>query len=353
MIIFNEQPNPQIDITEIDKLIAEKKTKAQNKSSEIPTPDFKKYSRLYSNATEDIDSYYKEFNNFNSFLTPCGSSDQIFNAILYDAKKIVTFDINSLCRYILTLKYNALKALNRSENINFFIDFDYKSFDKIAPLLDEYSLKVWEHIFSKYSISDIKNYLFFHQPLNKSMIIKINPYLKGRNYTLVKEKLEDTEITFLNCDLYELPRYLKEQTFDAATLSNIYEYLNFGFDTSQKNAQIFVNFLLKEIFSRLSKNGVLIASYLYSYDNSLKRFIENHLKKDSHIMEKVTYHINNPKYQELLRKGLTWQNLSYTYLLEILEKLPKEYNFSTVSLPNNIEFGQSPIATDFILKLKK
>lgn len=312
-----------------------------------------KYETLYAHATEDMRTYYTEFNHPKTFLSICASGDQIINAILTGATVIDAFDSNRLCRYGLNLKLAALKALTKEELILYYETFNPYLFTKIAEYLDEPSLIYW---FNVYQISGpemigaiIKDFIFAYKKLDRSVIIDINPYLKGSNYQKVRENLSKTTINYIDSDLYNLPSHLGNKKYDAMNFSNIYEYINFGRQTSPARAEKYYSFLMNYLYPKLNEGGTMMAAYVYSYSDSVN---EDFKKLYAEYPDKMTYP-GAITFDELpyYIAGLTSQNLSYSYLFDHLGE-----NNETVKkvLTKHIQYGQSnDMSHDTAICIKK
>ncbi len=312
-----------------------------------------KYETLYAHATEDMRTYYQEFNHPHTFLSISASGDQIINAILTGATVIDAFDSNRLCRYALNLKIAALKALTKEEFISYYETFNPYLFTKIAEYLDEPSLIYWGNI---YQISNpltigaiVKDFMFAYKKLDRSVIIDINPYLRGSNFQKVKEQLPKTTINYIDSDLYNLPSCLGNKKYDAMNLSNVYEYINFGHKTSPARAEEYYSFLMNSLYPRLNEGGTLMAAYVYSYSDSVnKDFKELYAKYPDKMTYPGAITFNELPYY---LAGLTSQNLSYSYLFDHLGE-----SNETVKkvLTKHIQYGQSSdMSHDTAICIKK
>ncbi len=108
--------------------------------------------------------------------------------------------------------------------------------------------------------------------------------------------------------------------FDAMILSNIYEYLNFGFDTSVENAKKYVDFVKNVLLPRVKENGTCMGAYLCMYDEKVDQFIGDKLKdKPNGWAPSEALLLGEENFENYLI-GYTGQNVSYYYLLRELEK---------------------------------
>lgn len=309
-----------------------------------------KYDGLYINATEDMRTYYSIFDKPKSFLSIGASGEQVANAINSGATVIDVYDSNRLCRYAVSLRLAAITSLSKKELIAFYDTFDAKLFAKLAYNLDELSLNYWGNLYMMFDPSGpsiIRQTLFPYKRLDKSLVLKMNPYLDDSNYLTMKDKIKASQVTFYDCDLYSLPRILSNKSYDAITLSNIYEYLNYGKDIAYHKALKYRNFVITSLLPHLNPNGTIMVSYLYAFSKYLKDdFDKMYQENPSKLVPSGAMTLDQYPYY---MAGLTTQNLSYSQLLDAfkddhLEYLPTEH----------IEFGQSKdMSHDLAVYLKK
>lgn len=230
---------------------------------------FSKYNPMYLFSTENIYGYIEETKNCKKIVSVCGSGDQAISFVLNKCFKYIVFDMNLLSKYILNLKISAIKSLDYKNFINFFINdkFSHKIFKKIE--LEEKDLQFWNKLYEHVNFNGQKIYdsqLFIKNNIN--FYKKNIPYLNENNYNFIKTNILNLDIIFLDCDLYNLYRYINK-SIDLIYLSNISDYLN---DIKEFNN--YINSLKEKSESKI------IMSYLYDFS------------------EKTIYmnNINNPKY---------------------------------------------------------
>ena len=230
---------------------------------------FEKYSSIYTFTTENIKGFYKNLTLKNKeILIICSSGDHIFNALLQEPKKIVAYDINCLTKHIFELKKAAIIELEYNEFIDYFFvskyikskkTFNRNTYDKIKKSLTENSRIYWDYIYKNYTDTQIRtSKLFKNSSFSKNTIKYINPYLKEEQYLILKEKLKNFNLNFINSDIRDLKDKINDK-FDYIYLSNIAFYF--------KNKTSLIE--LKEIVLKLKKllkeNGRLDIIYLYNY----------------------------------------------------------------------------------------
>lgn len=185
------------------------------------------YDDLYHHATEDMATYYREYQNPKTFLTIGASGDQLLNAVAIGAKKIDVFDINHLSKRGCALKVAGAKTLKLDELQEFFLNFREDEYRYIGSNLREEDLLYWNAVYDFVGEEGVRR-LFPYKKLNKDLIKKINSYLNKDNYQGFQRKLQDVEINYIDSSLYSLEEKLKDNTYDGMNFSNIYEYINCG-----------------------------------------------------------------------------------------------------------------------------
>lgn len=310
-----------------------------------------KYDSLYTSATEDMATYYKEFNHPTTFLSIGASGEQVINAISCGAKVIDVYDSNLLCRHATNLRLAALKGLSKEKLLEYYTSFDPHLFSEFADKLPEDSLVYWYGIYSSLPLEKagliINKFLFTYKRLDKSLVLLMNPYLESETYKKTQQMAEDVSINYLDCDLFSLPEKIQDRTYDAMTFSNIYEYTNFNQNTSKENAEKYHDFIIKEMLPHLNEGGSMMVSYLYAWNRKLKQeFDKMHQAHPERLIGVGA--ITFDKLKDYI-KGHTTQNLAYSYLMDAFENDPIK------ELPtNHIQYGQSTdMSHDLALILKK
>lgn len=249
-------------------------------------PRFDTISKIYPRTNENITDTYNLFDLQNKdILTVISSSDHIFCAILNDINSITSFDLNILTKYYYHLK----KALIETYDLNKFkkVLFDNlidkgilkeKTYLEFRDKIDKEYRDFWDEIIN-YSL--IKNI-----PLNKLFLktshnIDLVNYLKEENYKLLKEKIESTDITFIQSDITLLHKKL-EGSYDYMFLSNISDYLTI-FKTKQ--------YAETKLLNHLNKNGQIAYAYMFGVPKHIiKRYQTNNVYQvDSSIQDAKDY----------------------------------------------------------------
>ena len=320
------------------------------RNDEVSNCPFKQYSPFYRYTTENLDFYYQLFPSLKNYLTVAGSGDQVLNAISYGAKNIYAFDINCLCKYLLALKIAAIKRLSPQKFIKFFNDFSKRYFDKLVPALKEDDLKYWTSVFDNYPREFINLFIFSGPVISKRMISKVNTYLKGHNYYMVREKVDNTQVKFINSSLEELPSKLDNTKFNAISLSNIYDYLDFTTLPSTNRAQNFLEFIRLNLLPRITNNGMIMASYLYSFDRHSHKVLNEALDGKDYCTLQELWEIAHSRHSSrFLKKSTKAINIAYTYLINE----SKLYNARMITSNYSLKMGANNQVKDSVLVLKK
>ena len=251
--------------------------------------EFSHNSAMYVFTTENLVDYINKLKPENkSILTVTGSGDQLINLSLLGAKKIDNFDINQNAYFITQLKLSALQTLSYEEFLNFFclyenqelkntgliayqksigennLAFDFKTYLKIKPYLDDTSAFFWNLIYEEFQFdgkSLASSKLFFEGI--KSTAIKNNEYLQSKEkYSQACELIKDVEIKFMECNLLDV--HTLQSTYDIMLFSNVYDYLTDDW-YSIISADNFVKYVEEQASQRLNNGGRIVVAYQYNY----------------------------------------------------------------------------------------
>lgn len=206
--------------------------------------DKNKFQEVYPFATEAISSYFPNLNLKDKSLLTVGSSlDQAFNGLVLGVKNVTVFDINKNTLEFYKLKRNLILTTPREE-----------LYSKVLDL----NIPKTKDIFSE------------------DIIKNINLYLKDDNsYELLRNRLQNDNIKFINGDIFNLDNSLENQKYDRIILSNILQYI----ESFSKKEDI--NNKLKTSFNKLSEHlnydGIMQFLYLYTFSKENIENIENPL----------------------------------------------------------------------------
>lgn len=195
---------------------------------------FRSDSPIYKGTNENINSkpYIQAMKGNSKVLSVIGSGDQIINSILYGAKDIDAFDISRFPKYYLDLKLAAIKVLNCCEFTDFFYGsgcFDDEMFYRILSVMPDDSKAFWREIVKdSYPLKVFNSNLFAIWTPTETMAIDMNPFLSVENYKLVRDRIDQVKIRYLEGDIYKMDEVL-DKDYDFANLSNIGMYANINF----------------------------------------------------------------------------------------------------------------------------
>lgn len=220
---------------------------------------FHKSSFIYKTTNEYISSYKDLITDKENIFSIIASGDQILNSILLGTKQVTGCDVSSFPKHFLNLKIAAILSLTLNEYINFFIEkdsngleFSYDYYQKLSKNLNSNSLKFWNHLFNFFDGDEIYNsMLFSHELYNLESIREKNLYLEKENYELLKRKLLDIKIKYIEQDLSDY-KFIDNNSYDLVNLSSIIYY---GDLSNPEN----YDKLMKRF--NLTENGMII-SYL-------------------------------------------------------------------------------------------
>jgi len=232
-----------------------------------------KFNSIYLFTTENIKGYMDELDLENKkIITVTASSDHILNAILKGTKEILTFDVNILTKYYMDLKLEAIKKLEFEEFKNIFLYENEMSlnYDFIKKLnMPKDSKEFWLKELDKFGNGLLlrKSNLFNTRYFNPDAKINQNIYLNKKNYDIIKNKLSDVNIKFINCSVENLE---VDQHYDYMFLSNISDYLNLIFKENILHEY-------KKVIDKFKKNvSNIYMAYIYDINkNNFRSDIDN------------------------------------------------------------------------------
>lgn len=233
------------------------------KSQEYRSIDFfTTNSPIYKGTNENINSvlYKNALKNSDRVLSVIGSGDQVLNSIFYGAKEIDAYDISVFPKYYLDLKIAAVKELEFTEYVNFFYGpdhFDTEVFNRLLEVMPYESRCFWKAVTKDtYPLKVFNSTLFSVWTPTEIMAIDMNPFLSQRNFRLVKERIENVRLKYIDGDIYRIGENLDKE-YDLVNLSNIGMYANKHFgDTLMVECCERHSSFVKNL--RISENGKVL-----------------------------------------------------------------------------------------------
>ena len=230
---------------------------------------FHKNSFIYKFSNENVAGYYNYLIKKNDSLQVISSGDQILNSVLAGNYNIDGFDISAFPKYFLNLKIAAIKTVDKSDFINFFIDDTSTNgeyyddlYSAISKELDKDNKKFWDSLFNFYDWYEIYNSeLFSKEPFNTNSVIERNKYLQDDNYLVLRDKLNNLNLNTYNNDIIELVQKLRKK-YNLINLSNIIYYVSL-----KSYKKILDNICLTD-------NGICL-SYLYEVTHNMEQKINS------------------------------------------------------------------------------
>lgn len=238
---------------------------------------FDQFERIYPFTNEDIKDCFKNFDLKNKeCLTVLSSSDQVFDMYLNGANNVDAFDINPLTKYYFYLKKAALLAnISLKEYLNFFSrncnPFNKETFIGISKYLEDDNYKFWSELYNNFNPSDIRKSgtLFSDDETYLYMLKQKIGYLNNFEYELLKTKIQNIKINFINSDIKNLSHKLTEN-YDFIYLSNIIQYVDNMYEYRYLNTirnQIYklneYKDLIEKLGSNLNNKGTIVVGYIF------------------------------------------------------------------------------------------
>lgn len=219
---------------------------------------YTQYSEIPIRATENVKDLFENVDDsFEKSLIVTGSGDQSLEAVLYGAKEIDSFDINSLAKYGSALKFAAVEALDYKEFCDFYKKmFPLQLYKRVREFLRDDYLIFWDILFDFSYNFDIYHTLFDSND-HKSIIGKdISVYFKNKYYK-IKDNLSKTKIQYQTFNLLDIhSNFCNPSSYNFIYLSNIFYYI-------RRSPKQFSKFLMKNIYPLLKENGEVFFHYLY------------------------------------------------------------------------------------------
>lgn len=202
------------------------------------------FGKVYPFTTERISQYFPVLDlEDKSVLTVGSSGDQAFNALLCGANKVTIIDISPLTEGFVKLKRDLI--LDNSRRRLYHKVLDNKEF----PLSGDY-----------FSLNDLQ---------------KMNIYMSNdQDYDKLRERLSNTEIDFIEGDIFNIDDALEEKVYDRIIFSNILQYVDYyAYEYDYGDTESFISDKFKEWIKHLNKDGILQLAYLYSVTGQNKDLV--------------------------------------------------------------------------------
>ncbi len=228
-----------------------------------------RFDSIYPFTTENIAGYMCNLDFIDKkVITVTGSADHILNIVARGGCEITTFDVNPLTELYMDLKLSAFRSLDFKDFVNFLLYDSKINLDKsIISSLDmsDFSREFWLERLIEFNNDGrrlMHSKYFNRNYFNPDSKVWQNLYLNEDGYRLVKQRLSNVRIKFLNSSLENLE--IKED-FDYMFLSNISDYIGmmYGKDGLVKYRDLMNKFL--------SKVKVIYMAYLYDVGNETPR----------------------------------------------------------------------------------
>ena len=260
---------------------------------------FRKNPHFYINGSDNVIlPVSRTLKEGDTVLAVGASGDYMLDSILYGAKEVVNFDINSIQYYVCCLKLWAIQVLDYKEFIDFFTNFrtsssylDYKVFERIiAPFENEPAYPFWkrfarqrriENVAARQIINELGPMIKMMAPVgttNQELLYvictNVGPnmmpdkfsamrlvnvpdaqkeclgYLSSEeNYYKTRERLQDVKLSFVTASVDEIREKVEDgKKFDVVFLSNIPYYLK---------TNIIVDSVQDQLMPLLNEDGII------------------------------------------------------------------------------------------------
>lgn len=228
-----------------------------------------RFDSIYPFTTENIAGYMRDLDLTNKkVITVTGSTDHILNIVARGGSDITTFDVNPLTEQYMNLKLSAFRNLDFKDFVNFLLYDSKISLDKtIISSLDmsDFSREFWLERLREFNNDGrrLRSSKYFNRKyFNPDSKVWQNLYLNEDGYKLVKERLCNVRIKFLNSSLENLEI---NEDFAYMFLSNISDYIGMMYE---KNGLVRYRDLMNKFLERVK---VIYMAYLYDVGNSNPR----------------------------------------------------------------------------------
>lgn len=230
-------------------------------SSHLDKP-FNHIDTVYLFTNENVPFILENSNLDGKLLTVTASFDQALNAALLGVKDITMFDINKIAKYFAELKKTAIEKLTYADflklynlketpfgkfKINYSKNIDSQIVQRLCQDMDYYYALFFEKLF-ELGFFDKKNqgyyYSFVCNPNH-------NLYLRKEKFYELKNILQDVIFNeYIDCNLFDIKKYIGKEKFSTVLLSNITSYFD------QEELKKF-NILLHQMEDNLIDNGII------------------------------------------------------------------------------------------------
>ncbi len=281
---------------------------------------------IYPFTNENIKAFFSNFDfQDKKCLTILSGGNFVFDMYLKGANEITTFDVNPLTYYFFHLKKAAIQAdFTLEEFKEFFLfqkRYNKKQFEYLKPYLDAESYEFWDFIFKKYDEEEIKSdKSLFHQyykglePLEKFIT-----YLSKENYNILKEKINNLKINFIEEDIRTLYQHNLD-TYDFIYFSNIIEYAN--------------DLFYEKIKNNISEKTNLdyVDEYCLNLYRELMNEYKNFLNPDGYLVARMVSfiydgpgsHLNSNKFRQKLFGKYGFKDVTFPSLDNIICYIDEE-----------------------------
>lgn len=232
-------------------------------------------SKVYPFTNENLMSYQEHINfTDKKVLSVLGSGDTYFSFLLFGAKQIDLFDINSNAKDYFILKFFSFITLTYEEFINFFVTSKLNNIELYNKVRYYLPPKTKQHLDNIIKTKQKLSNLIFTISLNSNPINfttnRVVPYFDKDAYYILQNILRNVDLPKVYTKpLQELYKELKEK-YEIIILSNIYGHMNMTVEEYRAFLNNYLNIM--------TNKGIIEAHYAWN-NKEEKEFLKNGFTK--------------------------------------------------------------------------
>ncbi|MBQ7352137.1 MAG: DUF3419 family protein [Clostridia bacterium] len=219
--------------------------------------------RVFAFSNENLSQMLRDFDfKGKKVLTVGSSGDQMFEAVLRGASEVTIIDANPMTQPFVELKMAGIETFEMEDFYEYMTRekiFDPHMYRKVSHLLSDRAKEFWDSIMLDIDHSDIgvnmKATAAFAQTGFSSKGKDFCSYFESKaNYDRLRRYLKRCKINFIQAELSDFEKVLKDNKYDYILLSNIEDYVDVD--------EFFAN-MTKLGHKNLNKNGVMQVYYVF------------------------------------------------------------------------------------------
>lgn len=241
-----------------------------NKTIEMINSDSTyRFDRVYPFATENVGACLSSYDfKDKDCLTVLGSGVQALYMFMKGAKSVCAFDVNSLSIYYFEFLKAFIKSgldfsLYRKLFIKSFGSTD-NTYKQILDYMEGDYKTYFKVLYDKYGSDILTNRKLFNTVLiSRYECCKYSGIFKKDNLELLRNKINDLNFKFINCDINNLKL---NSYYDFMYFSNIMQYVSEMYNDDMISSLKKYREVLMNLSNNLKEDGVAYLSYIYGID---------------------------------------------------------------------------------------